>query len=456
MNKFGLVSLALACSALAAPLTWDRLIASADEDPRFQSAQQRTTLAASGHSNTKLWDKLELRYKLDGFSFAKHDFELRITPRAFGEGSADRAHWDAQSAYAKSYLDVERGSLMYDRYERGIHYLMRQRLNALTKELYQVNLDRIQVLQLMSGSANFDSQDLMAAIERDAELRAELISDSTSLANATNKLRQWVADFDSVALDTSWLPSMEDVISQLEGGLTVDEKYPLIAMAANKMKEEKSKTRQDLAGERDYISHIGIGYSLQIESLTKKYKDLDADDVAPGKTYDKYYDEYWDKRGPDGIGTIRKLVPDVDNRRTADKFFANLAFRLPFFDSNKDNELRTQVADLNAEGDYLDKVRDVNLKVAHIVEEVNALIAQWKVQKDFIEKVNAGSIMEQFAKVSGPNPLLLLKARESAISMEIKSVKLETEIYSRYLSLLQYAGVLSVEGNVNHLQKGLK
>lgn len=456
MKKFGLVSFALAASVFAAPLTWEQLIKSADDDPRYKAAEKRAEMSRGGQK-TKLWDKLELRYKLDGFSFASHDFELRVTPKSFGEGAADREHWDAQAQYQKARLAEDRGVLMYDRYERAIHYLQRQRLNKLTRELYQVNADRIEVLHLKSGSASFNPQDLMAALEKEAALRAELISDSTSLENAEAKLRLWVPDFDGVDLDSTWLPSMADVEKEIQEGFTVDESFPQIAKALGKKNSETSKAKQDVASGRDYISHIGIGYSMKIESLSEKYKDLYVDDVAPGKDYDKYYDEFWTKY-PDGDATasIRKIVPDVDNRKTSDKFFLSMGVRLPFFDSNKDSDLRYQVAELDAEGDYMDVVRSVNLKVAKLVDEINTLIAQWKVQKEFVEQVNAGSIFEQFAKNAGSDPLLLLRARESGIESDMRAIKIETEVLNRYLELLQYAGVLSQEGFQNHLQKGLK
>lgn len=466
MKKFGLISLALAASVFAGPLTWEQLVKSADNDPRYQSAQKRAQMTSGGH-NTKLWDKLELRYKLDGFSFAQHDFELRFTPKAFGEGAADQAHWDAQVQYQNARLAEDRAVLLYDRYERAIHYLMRQRLNKLNKELYQVNADRIEVMHLKSGSASFNPQDLMTALEKEASLRAELISDSTSLLNAEAKLRLWVPDFDGVELDTAWLPTMDDVAKEIENGVAVDESFPQIAKALGKKNSETSKAKQDVASGRDYISHVGIGYSLKIESLMEKYKDLDYGDVTGSY---KDYEEDWIKSGGcstfsddgstcykyDNSHVFNVLVPDYDNRKTADKFFLNVGIRLPFFDSNKDSELRYQVAELDAEGDYMDAVRSVNQKVAKLVEEINALIAQWKVQKEFVEQVNAGSIFEQFAKNAGSDPLLLLRARESGIESDMRAIKLETEVLNRYLELLQYAGVLSQEGVQNHLQKGLK
>ena len=455
MKKCGYVFLLLAAPLLAAPLTWETLIKSADDDLRYQSSKKRTNIATS--RNTKLWDKMELRYKLDGFSFASHDFELRMTPKAFGEGSADRAHYEAQMVYANAQLAEDRGILLYDRYERAIHYLMRQRINRLNKELYQVNSDRIEVLHMKAGSATFNPQDLMSALEKEATIRAALISDSNSLQNSEKKLRRWIPDFDGIELDSSWLPSMEEIESQLSGGIEVNDNYPQLAMAKGKMESEKARAKQDVASRRDYITHIGIGYSMKIESLMEKYKDLDAGDVA--YEYNEYMDDYLEKY-PDATAddsrTIRKLVADKDSRKTCDKFYATLGIKLPFFDSNKDNDLRNQVADLDAESDYMAKARDVNVKVNRLVEQVNGYLAQWKVQKDFADKVKAGNIFEQFAKDAGSDPLLLLRARESALESELNAAKLETTIYDLYLELLQYAGKLSKEGVQNHLVGGLK
>ena len=455
MKKCGYVFLLLAAPLLAAPLTWETLIKSADDDLRYQSSKKRTNIATS--RNTKLWDKMELRYKLDGFSFASHDFELRMTPKAFGEGSADRAHYEAQMVYANAQLAEDRGILLYDRYERAIHYLMRQRINRLNKELYQVNSDRIEVLHMKAGSATFNPQDLMSALEKEATIRAALISDSNSLQNSEKKLRRWIPDFDGIELDSSWLPSMEEIESQLSGEIEVNDNYPQIAMAKGKMESEKARAKQDVASRRDYITHIGIGYSMKIESLMEKYKDLDGGDVA--YEYNEYMDDYLEKY-PDATAndsrTIRKLVADKDSRKTSDKFYATLGIKLPFFDSNKDNDLRNQVADLDAEGDYMAKARDVNVKVNRLVEQVNGYLAQWKVQKDFADKVKAGNIFEQFAKDAGSDPLLLLRARESALESELNAAKLEMTIYDLYLELLQYAGKLSKEGVQNHLVGGLK
>ena len=466
MRFVAILPLALSAAVFAGPLTWDQLIQSAEKDPRYMAAQKRAE-ATSSSQGTKLWDKLELRYQLDGFSFAKHDFELRMTPKTFGEGSADRAHYEAEKNYEQARFAVERSLLLYDRYERGVRYVLRKKIYEINKQLAQVNADRVEVLHLKSGSATFNPEDLMTALEKSASYKADLLSDSTALRDAELKMKIWVPDFEGVDLDTAFLPTMEELEQNLSGGVEVSENFPQVAMAKGKRDSEVARAKQDVSKGRDYISHIGIGYSLQIESLMEKNKTMNAGDVWGTGAYNpvvigdsSYQKQFMKKSGCSSAlncnETVDILVPDKDNRKTADKFFLNLAVRLPFFDSNKDSDLRQQVATLDAESDYLDDVREVNQKVARLTEEILALIGQWKVQKEYAEQVNASGFMEQFARNAGSDPLLLLRAKESALESDMKAVKLEYDIFLQYLALLDYAGGLARQGVVNHLREGLK
>ena len=421
MRFVAFLPIALSTAVLAGPLTWEQLVQSAEKDPRYTAAQKRSE-ATSSSQGTKLWDKLELRYQLDGFSFAKHDFELRMTPKTFGEGSADRERYEAEKNYEQARFAVERSLLLYDRYERGVRYVLRKKIYEINKQLMQVNADRIEVLHLKSGSATFNPDDLMTALEKGAGLKADLLSDSTALRDAELKMKSWVPDFEGVDLDTAFLPTMDELAQNLSSGVEVSESFPQVAMAKGKRDSEVARAKQDVAKGRDYISHIGVGYSLQIESLMEKYKTLDASDVYGTGQYADFRSDFESETGCKSMlnctGTADVLVPDQDNRKTADKFFVNLAIRLPFFDSNKDSDLRQQVATLDAESDYLDDVREVNQKVARLAEEILALIGQWKVQKEYAEQVNASGFMEQFARNAGSDPLLLLRARESSLESD--------------------------------------
>lgn len=459
MKRLAILAAAAVSVSFASPLTWEMLLGSVENDPVLQASQKRSEAASAG-APVKLWDNLEFRYKLDGFSFATHDFELRFKPKSFGEGSADKAYYSSLKNYQNARLAVDRSYVMYERYERALRYIQRRKIAALNEQLYQVNKDRIEVLHLKAGASTFNTQELISAIESESALRAELMSDSAALRDAELKMKSWVPDFDGVELDSAFLPTMDELFTNLGDGFAIDEKAPLIMKAKSKMESEQAKAEQDLAGNRDYISHIGIGYELKIESLMEKYKTLDAADVYGTGRYADYLDEFEKETGCTSVygctGTADVLIPDFDDRKTADKFFVNVGIRLPFFDSNNGSALKNQVAQLDAESDYLDAVRQVNQKVGRLSEEIVALVAQWKVQKEFVQKVNAGSIFEDFAKSAGSDPLLLLRARESAIESDIKAIKLEADIFDRYLMLLDYAGVFADTNIQNHLREGLR
>lgn len=449
MRKIGFVFLFMTSTLMATPLTWDRLVKSADEDPVLKTANRRIGSISSGPT-TKLWDDLELRYNLGGFGFLEHDLELRLKPNSVGEQKATRKYWKAQKSYQQARYNVDKSYLIYDRYERALRYVIRQKMATINEELYQVNQDRITVLHARAGSETFNAVDLMGAIEKTAALKAELIADSTALRDTEMKLRSWV-EFDSISLDTSWLPTMEELNATLQQQSHVDSTFPLIAMAKGKWNVNEERLIQENAGDRDFISHIGLGYKHVIAE--KKYKWIDEVDYIGDR--DQYSD--WKESCGSTPGCEAWLLSrSEDDRRTIDKFYLNIGIKLPFFSNNNDDLMRRQISVLDAESDYLDEYRDLDQKVARLHEEIVALIAQWKVQKDFVAQVDAGSVFQEFAAMAGSDPLLLLRAKESALESTLKAVKLEYDIFQRYLILLDYAGVFSRSDISNHLKAGIK
>jgi hypothetical protein len=433
-----LIAICAFCAAfcVAEPLTWNRLLSSVDEDPALKASAGKQS-ALGNRSGTKLWNDLELNYKLDGFGFMDHDFELRVKPKAFGEGAADDAYWNAQLDYQKFMQNYDRAQIIYERYQHALHYILRCKIQELHQQLYAVNEDRIAVLRAKSGSETFDLQDLVDALERQASLTADLISDSNSIEDSKMKLRSFVADFDSIALDTAWLPTIEELSSTLKDGDGNLDKYPDVARAKAKWAIDDKKYAQEVNEGRDYISHIGLGY----EYIRGKYK------------YDWVTES---SMAGSGTSTEKwKLVRKDDDRRTCDKFYLTLAVKIPAFSDDRSDEIKRQVDVLESERDYLEEKRDASQKVARIREEIFAIIAQRNVQKDFVDKVNAGALFQDFAIRTGSDPLLLLRARESALESLLKIAKLDDDIYNDYIELLNYNGGFLRTDVANQLKAGV-
>lgn len=432
MKTLAWCGILVAC-AVAEPLTWDKLVASADEDPVIQASQKKQT-AIGGRSCTRLWDDLEFEYTLDGFGFLEHDFELKIKPKAFGEGSADEAYWKSQAEYQRALMNYDRSAVMFERYEHALRYVLRQQIRLIHEQLAQIAADRIEVLQALAGSETFRLQDLVTAMEEQAAISAKLVADSNSMNDSKLKLLSFVKGYDSVSIDSNFLPTIDELKSILKDMPMDAEKYADVAAAKAKWLVNEKKAGQDAAGERNFISKIGVGYKY----VHAKYK------------------YKWVRRPCTGSSCTEEwqLQRTDDDRRTQDKFYASVAIRLPFFSGNDNSNLKRQIDVLESERDYQEAKRDLSQKVERLREEILGLIAERDVQQKFVEQVDQGALFEDFATKAGNDPLLLLRAKESSLQSQLKIVQLDMDIFTIYLDMLDRMGALARTDVTNHLKAG--
>lgn len=423
----------LAGCVFAESLTWESLLASVEKDPVLQASQRKMSALGEG-SGTRLLDDLEFEYTLDGFGFLEHDFELKIKPKAFGEGKASDAYLKSQTDYQKLHISKDRATILYERYEHALRYVKRQQIQSLHKELAQVAADRIEVLQALQGTETFRLQDLVTALESQATLAAKIIADSNALKDSRLKLLSWVEGFDGVSLDTNFLPTISEVKSIVESLPRDAEKFDDVAIAKAKWKLSEKRAEQEIAEDRNFISKIGIGYKYVYAKYKYKW-------VTTSCTGVKCTEEW-------------QLQRSDDDRRTQDKFYASVAIRLPFFSNGGTSGLRRQIDVLENERDYQAEKRDRQQKVERYREEILGLMAEREVQERFVEQVDQGALFEDFAVKAGNDPLLLLRARESALESRLKIVQLDSEIFTVYLDMLYETGVLARTDVENHLKAG--
>lgn len=423
----------LSVGVFAKPLTWDALVASAEDDPGLKASQQKLS-ALDGHSGTSLLDDLEFEYTLDGFGFMEHDFELKIKPKAFGEGAAAESYWKNQVAYQQAHQAIDRGAVLYERYENALRYVKHLQILALHQQLLQISNDRIEVLQALSGTETFRLQDLVTAMEDQATYSAKIVADSNALNDSRLKMLSWDKNFDSIDLDTSFLPTIEELKAILNSMPLDADGYSEVVTAKAKWKVSEAKAAQESAGDRNYISKIGVGY---------KY------------IYGKYKYK-WVTTGVSGTSITEewKLQRSDDDRRTRDKFYASVAIKLPFFSTDNSSNLKRQIDVLESERDYREARRNLLQKVERRREEILGLIAQREIQQGFVEQVDQGSLFEDFAVKAGNDPLLLLRAKESSLDGQLKIVQLDADIFTVYLELLEMTGSLARTDVTNHLKAG--
>ena len=431
--RFSVWGLILSVSAFATPLTWEKLIASAENDPVLQASGKKQS-AIAHRSGTKLWDYLELEYTLDGFGFIEHDFELKIKPKAFGEGSADDAYWKSQAEYQRAHQNLDRALVLYERYEHALRFVKWQQILHLHLQLSQIAADRIEVLHAQSGSEEFRLQDLVSALEEQVSISAKLVADSNAIRDSKMKLLSWVEGYDEVDIDSTFLPSIEELKKILTEMSLNAERYSEVATARAKWAVDEKRAEQETASDRNYISKIGVGYKYVHGRY--KYK--------------------WITKECSGSSCVEEwqLQRTDDDRRTQDKFYASIAVRLPFFSNDNSGNLKRQIDVLESERDYQKTKRDVSQKVERRREEILGLITQREVQQKFVEQVDQGALFEDFANRAGNDPLLLLRAKQSSVESQLKIVELDDNIFTVYLDLLFQTGALGRTDVNNHLKAG--
>lgn len=436
--KFHNLQMLTACGYLMASasayagetLTWERLLVSIQDDPALKAADKKVSLLRKGPAS-KMWDDLEFRYQADGLGMLEHDFELRLKPAPMGEKQATKVYWKTQENYQIAKRSQDLSDLLYERYDLGMRYLCVHKRLEIRNQLVAVNQDRIEVLSAFAGSERFNPIDLVDAQSKDADLRAEVLEDLDMLDELTQKARGWVPDFTSLALDSAWLPSVEAIQASLERRPPlVDSTYPEVAEAWQRYSSSKARLELESTSDRSIVQYVGLGYKW---TISKKEYEYDANDNL--------------------TSTLRTRD---DNSRVIDRWSLGVGLRIPYFDSKGDDQVKRQVDLLERESDYLAEKRSLEHKVSRIREEIGALLQQRSVLLTFIQQVDTGSLFKDFAAQAGSDPLLLLKARESSLQNALRAQKLEQEIYLRYLTLLQYSGVLAQENATNHLNAGIK
>ncbi|NLB63214.1 MAG: hypothetical protein GX801_03795 [Fibrobacter sp.] len=414
--------------AWSVPLTWENLLASALNDPSMEASEKKMQLLSTGPT-PKLWSDLELRYKAE-MGMMNHKFEARLKPAKIGENAALKNYWAALGNYHKAQATSTLSELIHRRYNLALRYLTQQAEIEIHEKLYQANQDRIQVLLALSGTEDFNPSDLVEAQEKDAELKAKVYESLNTLNEIALRLQVWVPESDTVILDTSWLPPVESIQQRITAAPpVVDSTYPLLSRAHTKYKANEARIDLENVGDNSVLKYVGVRYNWTVAK--KKYEYI-------------------------GNQLTNTLVRKDDNTRIIDRWQLSAGFTVPFFASKGDSKMRRQLDQLDRESDYLADKYSLEQEVSRLREEIGALFQQRTIQQEFTERVDAGSLFQDFAVHAGSNPLLLLKASESSLSSTLRSIRLEHEIYRRYLVLLQLTGAFSDKKVTNHLKAGLE
>lgn len=393
---------ALAELAVADPLTWESLLGSADKDPMVTTSRERRNLIASV-DRAALWNELELRADVKRVDLLKQEFDLRVVPLALGERSASKSLWDERQDMSERQLDAGYGRVLHDRWRLGIRWLYQRRQSAYHAELARLYAERVRVLTSLAGDSRFDPQDLVVSQQAEVEARSEALGDASDIAAIEALLREWVPNWDTIALDTALLSSKElqERVEQLPQH--ADSSFPGWRLSASRLSVAEKHWQLEKAASKAVLTYLQVGYVW--------------DRTAQSKT-------------------------DAKNAGTFENVTAGFGIQLPFRDNSGQDLARRQVDLAEAKGNFVEASRELSQRYESSRAEVTSLAKQKAALDSFAARVDAGTLFANYARRAVEDPALLSKARIISLESSWRSERLRFEILFDYLDMLEMTGGL--------------
>ena len=398
-------ALALFCGgAREEPLDWGALTASARRDPQVAAAQGQLEELKAVRAPL-LWEQLSAKWNVKRGDFKESEYDLRVSPTAWGERAANRATWEARRSLGSVQAELVLSEALLDRLHAGLDWIEAVREATYHQTLCEVYGARLQAMGKLVGDSRFDPRDLVATQLLRTETAAEVVADRNGIESLEQRMRALApASTGPLALDTHLvsLVRVQHVVDSIGGDTGA--RSPELGVAGRKL--ELAKGMEELGRIRScrWLDYLQVGWTWEDESIQSRM--------------DKASSEW------------RKLSAEV-------------GFVLPFLDGSSQDQARKVVAFADARGEFLRERRDFDRKVATARMTVASMLRQRAVLDSLTAKVDAGALFGAYALRSGADPLLLLQAKATSLESAWRSERLRFEILGRYLDLLHLTGGLA-------------
>ncbi len=402
----------LASGLLAAEplvLDWGAILGTLHVDPQLQASNERISLLKKS-PGIGMWDELEARYEMDGLDGREHKFELRVTPYSWGERRAAKQIGKARIQKTEAERDIALSEALYERYRLAIEWIFRDRQLHHHQALLKVFEDRIQVHGSLSGTDRFDPRDMVESQEMVVVLHGHILADENDRYEIEQELKEMIPGWTEIRLDTTGLLTSHQLRERLSKFPTmVDSTFPEFRVALRELKKVEQESELEKTAQSKVLSYAKVGYAIQFPAAGDRDKTTAIEDASIG-----------------------------------------FGIRIPFGDGRKQDVFDTEVDIADQKGEIAKLRWELSKELNEMNREIGSLVRQMSVRDSFVAKVDAGSLFTDYALRAGSDPLLLLKARSTALQAAWDAEKLCFEAYMLYLEMLKMTGALSSDPGKNH------
>lgn len=93
------------------------------------------------------------------------------------------------------------------------------------------------------------------------------------------------------------------------------------------------------------------------------------------------------------------------------------------------------------------------LSIAH--QKMNVLLDEYALHKAYVEKMGLDKLYNKYTVVAEANPLIAIEIKENLLKDQIEQLEISYKIYTQFLSILSYTGILSKQNRTNYLTENL-
>jgi len=397
----------LACPCFAAeksPIAISRFLATAEHDETLIYQNEKISFLKQSSSNTPFLNEVEFRTKIDQFESDKQTYAIRLKPNGWGEAGDGKIVYHTSLKYNEAQHDLLLNNALKSRYNTVIDYLHHHQMVALSQALLLLYEERINVLKQSADDINFNPNDLIDAENEMIQSELDLINLKNNIVNIEDEIRRNITATDTISFDTAGVIGIGQ-IGRMPESIGMAEEREHVHL-------EKARLSWELAGAM---------YQLE-QSENRKYL------------------------------TYVEAAYNMDNRRDFDKAFSiEFGISIPIVNPNRLDTNRRTLDTLKAVSDYANLKREVAEKTTILSRDIRRLISQYNVLQEKKQDTKSQSSLDIYRRMSGINPLILLKLKESILKTDIAIQKITHQIYEKYIRLLDISGKLSIKPLKNYL-----
>lgn len=385
-----------------------RFLATATIDSVIVSKRSHLPLLKKAPFSMPFIEDAEIRVRNRAFNFGGQRYSLKLEPRSIGETRALHHYNESQKRYAENHHRSALNDLLLLQYTYYIDMLERKLLAEGYGKLIILFEDRIEVMEQLKNSTDFDLTDLIKA-ERDlAKLLSERIEETQEVATANDYILTQINDTLGGAIDSAGLISVEAIKAELGSKkYLIDENNIYLADLRAEFEVSKCRYTLEKAQGKKILSFLEFSYD-----------------------HGSLLDEY-----------ARRA--DLKKYNLYNSYLFEVGIKLPWMSNRNDDVARRQIDFLRDREDYLSLHKEMSAKILKDIDDLRAYIERYELFTLRETKTDVEASLKKYLGISGVNPLVLLTIQESIIKNRMEKEKVYFSILRNYMYVLDVTGRLT-------------